>query len=51
MTKAGHIVGPIPPHNEPFLTAEERLERARGCAVLCIVGIILMVIVGIILKM
>ncbi|MGY5862355.1 MAG: hypothetical protein RTU09_08285 [Candidatus Thorarchaeota archaeon] len=50
MTEAGNIMGPMPPHNEPFLTAEERLGRARGCAVLCIVGIILMIVVGIILK-
>ncbi|MHA1588018.1 MAG: hypothetical protein ACTSV9_04480 [Candidatus Thorarchaeota archaeon] len=50
MTKAGYIMGPMPPHNEPFLTAEERLQRAKGCAVLCCVVIILMVVVGIILK-
>lgn len=50
MTKAGHIMGPMPPHNEPFLTAEERLQRAKGGAVLCCVGIILMLVVGIILK-
>ncbi len=50
MTEAGYIMGPMPPHNEPFLTAEERLQRAKGGAVLCCVGIILMLVVGIILK-
>ncbi len=44
-------MGPIPPHNEPFLTAEERLQRAQGCAVLCCVVIILIAIVGGILLM